>query len=298
MDGMKLMQFVINAIALGGVYAITTLGLVMVFGIMRLVNFAYGELLMVAGYTVWLVTERGVPWLPAVGMGLVVAVVIALAMERVAFKPLRDSNPTTLLITSFAVSTLLQTAAVVYVYPKPVPVFMPAIFTQNFDIGGLRIPKIDILSIGVTLVVLVLLNLFLRRTLIGIALRAAAEDFTTTRLMGVRANAVIATAFAIQGILAGIVMVLWVGNSAVVYPTMGLVPVLIAFMAGIVGGMENLTGAVLGGFLVGFLFTALATFLPSGVSAYRQAFLFGFVVVILIFKPQGLIPSTYTREVR
>jgi len=298
MDITAISQFLINAIALGGVYALTTLGLVIVFGIMRLVNFAYGELLMVAGYVLWLLTNRNVPWLPAVTTGLVLAVITALGMERVSFRPLRGANPTTLLITSFAVSTFLQTAAVVFVYPKPVPVYMPPIFVQNFQIGDLLIPKINILSIIVTLVVLVVLTLFLKRTLLGISLRAAAEDFTTTRLMGIRADSVVATAFAIQGIIAGIVVILWVGRSAVVYPTMGLVPVLIAFMAGIVGGMENLTGAVVGGFLVGFLFTALASVLPDQIQAYRQAILFGLVVLILVFKPLGLFPSTYTREVR
>ena len=291
-------QFLINAIALGGVYALTTLGLVIVFGIMRLVNFAYGELLMVAGYALWWLTNRNVPWLPAVMTGLVLAVITALGMERISFRPLRGANPTTLLITSFAVSTFLQTAAVVYVYPKPVPVYMPSIFVENFQIGDLLIPKINILSIVVTLIVLVVLTLFLKRTLLGISLRAAAEDFTTTRLMGIRADSVVATAFAIQGLVAGIVVILWVGSSAVVYPTMGLVPVLIAFMAGIVGGMENLTGAIVGGFLVGFLFTALATVLPDQFQAYRQAILFGLVVLILVFKPLGLISSTYTKEVR
>ena len=226
------------------------------------------------------------------------AVVAALGMERISFRPLRGANPTTLLITSFAVSTFLQTAAVVFVYPKPVPVYMPPIFVQNFQIGELLIPKINVLSIIVTLVVLVVLTLFLKRTLLGIALRAAAEDFTTTRLMGIRADSVVATAFAIQGIVAGIVMILWVGGSAVVYPSLGLVPVLIAFMAGIVGGMENLTGAIVGGFLVGFLFTALASILPDQFQAYRQAILFGLVVLILIFKPNGLVPSTYTKEAR
>ena len=294
----SIIQFLINALALGGVYALTTLGLVIVFGIMRLVNFAYGELLMVAGYTLWVLTNRGVPWLLATVIGIGVALIAALVMERVGFRRLREAKPATLLITSFALSSVLQTAAVVYVFPKPVPVPMPGIFVQNYQIGNLLIPKIDILSIVVSIMVLIVLTLFLKRTLMGISLRAAAEDFTTTRLMGIRADSVVSTAFAIQGLLAGIVVILWMGSSAVVYPTIGLVPVLIAFMAGIVGGMENLTGAVVGGFLVGFLFTALASILPSEFQAYRQAILFGIVVLILVFKPEGLIRSTYTQEVR
>ena len=115
--------------------------------------------------------------------------------------------------------------------------------------------------------------------------------------MGIRANAVFAGAFAVQGVLSGVAMIMWVGRSASVSPTMGLMPVLIAFMAGTVGGIHSLLGAVLGGYLVGFIFTGLATLLPSGAQPYRTAFLFGLVVLILLFRPQGLIPGSYREDV-
>lgn len=294
----RVIQFLINALALGGLYALTTLGLSIVFGIAQLLNFAYGELIMAAGYTLWFLTNAGVPWLIAAALSIVVTIILAVLMERVGFRPLRGVDPNTLLISSFAIGSLLQNVALVYVWPRPVPVSVPSVFSQNFMIGDLRIPKTDVLSIVVTLGVLALLTLFLKRTIIGIALRAAAEDFTTTRLMGIRANAVIATAFVVEGFLAGIVMILWVGDSAVVYPTLGLVPVLIAFMAGTVGGIQSLSGSVLGGFLVGFLFTALATLLPTELQPFRQAILFGIAILILLVRPQGLIRGNYQEESR
>jgi branched-chain amino acid transport system permease protein len=294
----NILQFFVSGLALGGQYALTTLGLVVVFGIMRLINFAYGELIMVAGYALWALTTAGVPWLLAALVGIVAATAAAVLMERVGFRPLREADATTLLITSFAISSFLQTAAQVYIWPRPVPVTMPPIFVQNFVIGGLRISQIKVITIVLTLVVLGSLTLLLKRTTLGLSLRAAAEDFTTTRLMGVNANRVVGAAFAIEGALAGIVLILWIGDSALVSPTIGLTPVLIAFMAGVVGGMRSLVGAVLGGFLVGFLFTALSAVLPVGMQQFRQGILFMLVVGILVFKPQGLIPGSYRREER
>ena len=288
----QLIQILINALALGGIYALTTLGLVIVFGIVRLINFAYGELIMIAGYVLWAITSNtGIPWIVALLISIAAATVAALLMERLAFRPLRSASESTLFIASFGVSSFLQYAIEVYVWPTPVAVTIPSMFTSQLVIASVRIPQIDILSIAVSLVVLVLLTLMLKRTLIGIALRAAAEDFTTTRLMGIDANRVIAVAFAIEGALAGIVMVFWVGNSGVVYPQVGLTPIIIAFMAAVVGGMRSLTGAVVGGFVVGFLFTGLAAFLPDQVQNFRQALLFVLVVAILVVRPGGIMQS-------
>ena len=143
-------QTLVNALALGGVYALTTLGLVIVFGIMRLINFAYAELIMAAGYALWILTSLGIPWLAALALAIVVATVLAVLMERVAFRPLRDASAATLLIASFAVSSFLQRFVEVYIWPRPIAVPIPAIFSQTFDVGGVRIPKVDIFSIAVT----------------------------------------------------------------------------------------------------------------------------------------------------
>ena len=294
----QVIQTFVNGLALGGVYALTTLGLVIVFGIMRLINFAYAELIMAGGYALWIFTSLGIPWLAALGMAIAVTTLLAVLMERLAFRPLRDASAATLLIASFAVSSFLQRFVEVYIWPRPIAVQIPAIFSQTYEIGGVRIPKVDILSILVTAAVLIALTLMLKRTLIGIALRAAAEDFATTRLMGIDANRIIATAFAIEGVLAGTVMLFWVGSSGVVYPALGLTPIIIAFMAAVVGGMRSLIGAVVGGFVVGFLFTALATFLPAEFQNYRQALLFVIVVAVLLVRPGGIVSGNVLEETR
>jgi branched-chain amino acid transport system permease protein len=263
---------------------------------LRLVNFAYGELVMVGGYTLLVVGSGLWPWLIVAVIAVLMAVVTSLLLERVAFRPVRQASPNTMLITSFAVSALLQNAALLFVSPRPRAVRIPAIFNENFNIGGLLISQINLLTLVVCLAFLGLLTLFLKRTLLGIALRAAADDFIMTRLLGVRANRVIATAFAISGCLAGVVSLFWIGRIGSVVPTIGLTPILIAFIATVIGGMESLSGAVLGGYLLGFLTVGLQLFLPKELLDFRQAFIFGIVILVLLFRPQGLIQAGAARE--
>ncbi|MDQ3694847.1 MAG: branched-chain amino acid ABC transporter permease [Chloroflexota bacterium] len=282
-------QFVISSLSIGGLYALMALGLVIVYGILRLVNFAYGELIMIAGYTLLLVGDTPLPWLGVAILSVIAAAIAGLLMERVAFRPVRDSSPTTMLITSFAVSTLLQSVALLTISPRPRPVRLPDFFVQSITLGDIRISLVDLVALAVTLAALIALTLFLRRSIIGIALRAAADDFTMTRLLGVRANLVIAAAFAISGALAGIVALFWIGRSSLVEPSVGLQPVLIAFIASVVGGLDSLRGAVVGGYVLGFLTIGLQTWLPRELLDYRDAVTFGIVIVILLVRPQGLL---------
>jgi branched-chain amino acid transport system permease protein len=290
-------QYLISSLSLGGLYALMALGLVIVYGILRLVNFAYGELVMVTGYTLYLIGE-GPPWLLLAAIGVLAAVVAAVTMERIAFRPVRNSSPTTMLITSFAVSTLLQNIALLTISPRAQAVPYPGFFVETITIGDLRVKAVDVISLIVSAIALVVLSIFLRRTIIGIALRAAADDFTMTRLLGVRANWIIAVAFAVSGFLAGLVALFWIGRTALVEPDVGLEPVLIAFVASVVGGLESLKGAVVGGYVLGFLTVGLQTVLPQGLLDYRQAFTFGVVILILLVRPQGLIRGVATREAR
>jgi branched-chain amino acid transport system permease protein len=292
----EILQFLINALSLGSLYALMALGLAIVYGILRLVNFAYGELVMVGGYTLLVVGTGPWPWLIVAVIGVLLAVITSLLLERIAFRPVRHASPNTMLITSFAVSALLQNAALLFVSPRPRAVRIPAIFNENFTVGGLLISQINLLTLVVCLALLGLLTLFLKRTLLGIALRAAADDFTMTRLLGVRANGVIATAFAISGCLAGVVSLFWIGRIGSVVPTIGLTPILIAFIATVIGGMESLTGAVVGGYLLGFLTVGLQLLLPQELLDFRQAFIFGIVILMLLFRPQGLIQANTARE--
>jgi branched-chain amino acid transport system permease protein len=274
------------------------LGLVIVYGILRLVNFAYGELVMIGGYGLLLFGDSPLPWIIVALLSVIVAVIAGVLMERIAFRPVRHSSPTTMLITSFALSTLLQSVALLTVSPRPRAPRLPSIFVESFTIGGLQIKIVDLIGIIIGVLALVALTVFLRRTVIGLALRAAADDFTMTRLLGVPANRVIAAAFAISGLMAGIVALFWIGRTGQTYPTVGLQPVLIAFIASVVGGMESLRGAVLGGYVLGFLTMGLQTWLPQGVNNYRDAVMFGIVIVVLLLRPQGLIRPAYSREVR
>jgi branched-chain amino acid transport system permease protein len=294
----NLIPYIISSLSLGGLYALMTLGLVVVYGILRLINFAYGELVMVAGYGLLLFGQTALPWPLVALLSVAVAILMAVLMERVAFRPVRFGTASTMLITSFAVSTLLQNAALLAISPRPQAVRLPGFFVESVTIGGLRLRVVDLASLVVSIVALVVLSILLRRTIIGIALRAAADDFTMTRLLGVRANLIISVAFAISGLLAGIVAIFWVGRSSLVEPAIGLQPVLIAFIASVVGGMENLKGAVLGGYLLGFLTVGLQTWLPQAMLDYRNAVLFGIVIVILLVRPEGLIRPAYSRERR
>jgi branched-chain amino acid transport system permease protein len=251
---------------------------------------------MVGGYTLLVVGAGLWPWLIVALIAVLMAIVTSLLLERVAFRPVRQASPNTMLITSFAVSALLQNAALLFVSPRPRAVRIPAIFNENFTIGGLLISQINLLTLVVCLALLGLLTLFLKRTLLGIALRAAADDFTMTRLLGVRANRVIATAFAISGCLAGVVSLFWIGRIGSVVPSIGLTPILIAFIATVIGGMESLVGAVVGGYLLGILTVGLQLVLPQELLDFRQAFIFGLVILMLLFRPQGLIQANASRE--
>jgi len=237
-----IVQFVVSSLSLGGLYALMALGLVIVYGILRLINFAYGELVMVGGYSLLILGKTVWPWIFVAALSVAMAVLASVLMERVGFRPVRNASPTTMLITSFAISALLQNIALLTVSPRPQAVRLPGFFVQTLTIGGFRVKAVDLISLAVSLILLGVLTVFLRRTIMGMALRASADDFTMARLLGVRANGVIAVAFAISGFMAGIVSLFWVGRSSLVEPAVGLQPVLIAFIASVLGGMESLKG--------------------------------------------------------
>lgn len=284
-------QFFVSGASLGGLYALMALGLALVYGILKLVNFAYGELVMIGGYTLLVVARGPVPWVIAGAVCVGMALLTSVLLERVAFRPVRQASANTMLITSFAVSALLQNLARLFISPRPQAVPLPDFFTRSLTFGGNFVSQRDIISLVVSLVVLLALTLFLRRTTLGIALRASADDFVMARVLGVRANAVIATAFAISGLLAGVVALFWMARVGTVTPQIGLTPVLIAFVAIVIGGMDSLPGAVLGGYLLGFLTVGLQLWLPADLREFSQAFLFALVIFVLLFKPEGLISN-------
>ena len=291
-------QQTVNALALGGTYALLALGLAVVFSIMGLINFAHGELMTISGYTLMYCGILGVPFVVSVPLAILAAVLAAVAMERIAFRPVRGGSGATMLITSFAVAMILQVLFQNLISARSQAVALPQILSQSVHLGNVIIGVNKIAAIVATVLMLIFLDRFMNRQKTGIAMRAAAEDFAVARLMGIRANTVIAGAFAISGLLAGVAAVLWVSQRASVDPLMGFTPVLKAFIAAILGGLGSLRGAVAGGFMLGFIEVYLAAFLPQEFQEFREPIGLGLVVLILLFRPNGMIPSRFLGSIK
>ena len=283
----EILQVAVDALSIGSMFALFALGIALVFGIMGLINFAHGELIMAGGFTLLVMIGVGSIW--RVLAVLTVAVVFALIMERIAFRPVRGAPADTLLVTSFAVSIFLQSLAILFFGSLPTSVGIFLDLAAPVSILGYQIRGLDLLTITVTAFLLISLVVFLKKTSIGTQMRAAAENFTMARLLGVRANLVIAVAFALSGLLAGVAAVIFVAQTGLISPTAGLSPVLAAFVATIIGGLGTLTGAVLGGYALGAITVLLQVTLPEDLRPFRDAFVFFALVIILIVRPQGLM---------
>jgi branched-chain amino acid transport system permease protein len=282
-------QQLLNGLTLGSTYALLALGIAMVFSILHLANFAHGELLTICGYVMLGLRYAGLPWIVWVVAGIAASTVAALVMERLAFRPMRHANPVSMMVASLGLSILIAYAFEAFISPRARAIPQPDWMNTSLSLFGLDIRLQYILIIAVTAVALLGTLLLLRRTVIGTAMRAAAEDFDAVRLMGVRANRVIATAFGLSGLLAGIAAVLIFAIRGSVSPHMGFALVLNGFIANVIGGLGNLWGAVLGGFIVGFLETGFRAFLPSSASGFTNGLLFLIVAIILLLRPEGLI---------
>jgi len=286
-------QTVLDAVALGSIYALMAVGIGLVFGVLRLVNFAYGQLIMAGGYAIALTSDRS----PLVSIALCFAVVLALslAMELVAFRPLRRASPTTMLVATFAISYLLQSIALVRFGAIPkFAVTFPGL-SDFVTVGGVSVRWITLVSIGVALASVSTLALFLGRTSLGLQMRAAAIDSETARLLGIRANRVITAAVLIAGVLAGMVaVILPMAQSPLVAPDTGLRETIIVLVGVVVGGIDRLISATLGGFTMGFVVGMLSGYLPSAgtwpftSSVYLDSALFMLVIVVLLLRPEGL----------
>ena len=288
-------QQLVNALALGGTYALLALGVALVFSILGLVNFAHGELLTVTGYALFFLASTALPIPVTIVIAILVAAAAALLMERIAFRPFRGGGGTTLLLTSFAVSVILQTLFQDLIDPRGKPVPIAAGLNHLVSVFGLKIALIQLISISTSLTLLLAISLFMSRTTLGISVRAAAQDFQVTRLMGISANAVVATVFAISGLLAGAAGVLWVAQRAIVDPFMGLAPVLAAFVAAVIGGLGSLSGAVLAGFILGFIEIMVRAFLPPDFQPLREGVIWFVVIAVLLVRPDGLFKRAAAR---
>ncbi|WP_433153132.1 branched-chain amino acid ABC transporter permease [Actinomadura nitritigenes] len=279
-------QNLINALSLGSLYALIALGVALLFSIMGLINFAHGELIMIGGYA--LLWFAGLPF-PVTAV-LVVAVVIgcALAMERVAFRSVRGATGETLLMTSFALSLFVQGGALLFEGADPKSVDVLGTLGASVEVAGVSVGKLDIAIIGVTAALLLGLAWFLRATSLGVQMRAAAEDFGMARALGVRANLVVAAAFGLSGAFAAIAAIFLVASTGALTPAMGLKPVLVGFVAIVLGGLGRLWAAALGAYVLALLSVMLQAYLPDGVAPYRDALVYFGIVVILMFRPHGI----------
>jgi len=291
----NLAQSLIDALALGGLYALIAIGITLTYTVMGMMNFAQGEFIMLPAYALFVLA--GLPFAVAVSAALATGIAIAVLAERVAFRPVRNADLAAQLVTSLAVATILQNVVSATVDDRAQSVATPAILSESSQLGGLSVPNLEILTLVLTAIVLGGLGWLLYRTRIGLEMRAAAENFEMARLLGVRADRVITIAFAISGALAAIAGVLIVMQTGQVTPTMGLTPVLVGFIAVVIGGFGRIFGAVIGGLVLGVLSSLLGTYLPDGLVPFRDAIVFSLPVAILIVRPQGLLGAA-TGEAR
>ncbi len=300
----QFIQNLIDAVALGSIYALVALGVGLLFGILRLINFAHGDYITIGAYALIVpsadVTARLLigdwPWPVLIPTICLIVVIAALLTDAAVFRPLRRATSPTLMIASFAVSYIIQNGVLMAYGSRPKSVDLWSGANSQVFIGDLRVPMLQLITLAVTLVLMIAVTLFLRRTSYGIQMRAAAEDFRMAQYLGVRGNVVIGIAFALSGILAGVVSLLYTTQSGSLSHVMGVPLALFAFVAVVVGGMGSLVGAVVGGFVIGIIVTMLQAYLPPDLRAFRDAFAFAFVILVLLVRPAGLVPSRSTFE--
>jgi branched-chain amino acid transport system permease protein len=283
-------QQFINALNMGSIYALVAIGLTVVYGILRLINFAHGDMMTVGAYlALAALTAFALPAWAALLIPMLVVGALGVLIERLAYRPLRGAPEVAMLITSLAISSLIENGATMTLTAQPKPVRLPTELTQRVDALGLNFAVMDVAIVGLAIALMIALTLFVRRTTLGIAMRACSENVRVTQLMGIDVNRVIAVAFAISAGLAAAAGVLWSGKFGIVDPFMGFVPGLKAFVAAVIGGIGNIPGAMLGGYLLGFAEVFFVAFMPPEVSGYRDAFVFVLLLVVLLVRPTGLL---------
>jgi branched-chain amino acid transport system permease protein len=282
-------QTIADALGLGAVYALMAVGIGLVFGVLRLVNFAYGQLIMAGAYTLAFTSD----WPVAASLlaCLVVVVALSLAMERAVFRPLRTQSPAVMLVTTFAVAFLLQSVALLLdvrddTIGEPAAALAP--LNQAITVAGVEVRKVTLVAVAAAVVALALLLLLLRRTSIGLHMRAAATDFSTARLLGVRADRVIGFAVLLSGVLAAAVAVILTVQFPLVTPDFALRDTIVVLVGVVVGGIDRLWTATLGGFTIGFATGVINGALPTDKTVFLPSAVFALVILVLLLRPAGL----------
>jgi branched-chain amino acid transport system permease protein len=284
-------QTVVDAIGLGAVYALMAVGIGLVFGVLRLVNFAYGQIVMAGAYALAFTSQAGWPTWAGIAMCVVVTVAVSTVMDRLVFRPLRTQSPAVMLVTTFAVAFLLQNVALLIDVRDDTigePAASVASLNRAVTVGGVEIRKVTIVAVVVAVVSLGLLALLLTRTRIGLQMRAAAADFGTARLLGVRANTVISAAVLLSALLAAAVAVILTVQNPLVSPDFALKDTIIVLVGVVVGGIDRLWTAMLGGFAIGFVTGVINGALPTDKTVFLPSVVFALVIVVLLIRPSGL----------
>ena len=320
-----LIQQLVNAVSIGSLYALMAVGLAMVFGILRLINFAHGDLMMVAAYFAAFALFAKLPLPLAILLMIAGTVLVGLLMERVGYRSIRGAPDVAALLTSFAVGQILQngTLLATRLMQRPIQIAFPspALLNGVVAFGSITVPRLNVVSLVTGVILLVLLSLFVTRTDLGLSMRAAAEVLPAAQLMGIDINRVIATAFAIGSGLAAVAGLLFAVQAGQINPYMGFTPVLKAFIAAVIGGFGSIAGAVVGGYALGaleVLLTAipgigdilppgmvspgvqafLKQWLPGSLTSYRDAFVFGALILMLLFRPSGIVGRREREEMQ
>jgi len=277
----------LNGISMGSIYALVALGYTMVYGIVKLINFAHGDVIMVGAYVVYFaVRHMGVPFLPGVLIAMAVCAVLGVSMDKIAYKPLRKATRLSALITAIGVSLFLQNSFMVVMgsSPRPFPALsMPGHVTI---FGNVTASNLTILTIVVSLLMMALLQLIVMKTRVGKAMRAVSEDSGAASLMGINVNTTIAITFALGSALAAVGSALYASTFPLADPFMGMMLGLKAFVAAVVGGIGIIPGAMLGGFLIGIVQSLTVAYISSQLA---DAVVFSMLIIILLFKPAGIL---------
>lgn len=291
------MQQLTNGISLGSLYALIAIGYTMVYGILRLINFAHGDIVMMAAYFAFFgIAVFHIPWFITFIAVVLLTALLGIVVEKAAYRPLRDAPRSSILISAIGVSFLLENLAT-YLFsgiPKAFPEFK--LMTTPFSVGGVLIQPLVIIVPVVTFVLLFILLYIVNNTRLGMSMRAVSKDYETARLMGIEINGVISATFGIGSGLAALGALMWGMKYSSIQPLMGVMPGLKCFIAAVIGGIGNIKGAVIGGFILGLAEIMLVAFLPS-FTGYRDAIAFIILIVILLFRPMGILGEKQTDKV-
>ena len=291
------LQHLTNGISLGSLYALIAIGYTMVYGILRLINFAHGDIFMMATYFGFFgVMTFGIPWFIVFPLVLILTALLGMGVEVTAYRPLRDAPKISILISSIGASFLLENLTTVLFGGVPKPFPTPDIFTDVVPVGTVSIQKLTFYIPVVTGICLVGLLYLINRTKTGMAMRAVSRDHETARVMGVNVDRTISLTFGIGSLLAAVGGIMWGMKFPQIAPLMGVMPGLKCFIAAVIGGIGNVSGAVIGGFILGIGEIMLVAFLPT-LTGYRDAFAFVLLIVILLYKPTGIMGEKIAEKV-